>query len=80
VTDELRSALWRDCGLVRDAAGLERLRDAPHLLTRLIAETGLTRKESRGSHFRADFPRESEAFERHVVLRQGSAPVLEAWR
>jgi hypothetical protein len=23
---------------------------------------------------------ESEAFERHVVLRQGSEPVLEAWR
>jgi L-aspartate oxidase len=80
VTDELRRALWRDCGLVRDAAGLERLRSAPHLLTRLIAETALTREESRGSHFRADFPLASEAFERHVVLRPGSAPVLEAWR
>jgi L-aspartate oxidase len=80
VTDELRRALWRDCGLVRDAAGLERLCSAPHLLTRLIAETALTREESRGSHFRADFPVESEAFERHVVLRPGAAPVLEAWR
>ena len=38
------------------------------------------REESRGSHFRVDFPMESEAFERHVVLRQGSEPVLEAWR
>jgi L-aspartate oxidase len=80
VTDELRRALWRDCGLVRDAAGLERLRSSPHLLTRLIAETALTREESRGSHFRADFPVESEDFERHVVLRPGSAPALEAWR
>jgi L-aspartate oxidase len=80
VTDDLRRALWRDCGLVRDAAGLERLRTAPHLLTRLIAETALAREESRGSHFRADFPAASEAFECHVVLRPGSAPALEAWR
>ncbi len=72
VTPELRSALWRDCGLIRDAAGLEHLLDAPHLLTRLIArDARSTREESRGSHFRADFPSESEAFERHVVLRHG---------
>jgi len=79
VTPELRSALWRDCGLIRDAAGLEQLLEAPHLLTRLIAETALAREESRGSHFRADFPTESKSFERHVVLRPGSAPALESW-
>ncbi len=80
VTAELRGALWRDCGLVRDAAGLERLRDAPHLLTRLVAESALAREESRGSHFRVDFPAQDAAFERHVVLRPGSAPVLETWQ
>jgi L-aspartate oxidase len=80
VTDELRCALWRDCGLVRDAASLEGLRSAAHLLTRLVAESALAREESRGSHFRVDFPLESEAFERHVVLRPGSAPALETWR
>ena len=37
VTPDIRHALWQDAGLVRDAAGLERLRAAPHLLTRLIA-------------------------------------------
>jgi L-aspartate oxidase len=79
VTPALRRALWEDCGLVRDAAGLERLRAAPHLLARLIAECALVREESRGSHFRADFPTSSEAFERHVVLRPGSEPVLETW-
>ncbi len=79
VTQELRRALWRDCGLVRDAAGLERLRSAPHLLTRLVAESALAREESRGSHFRVDFPTESDALERHVVLRRGSAPELETW-
>ncbi len=80
VTPELRGAMWRDCGLIRDAAGLSRLLDAPHLLARLIAESALAREESRGSHFRVDFPAESEAFERHVVLRTGREPVLEPWR
>jgi L-aspartate oxidase len=79
VTDELREAIWRDCGLVRDAAGLERLRRAPHMLTRLTAECALVREESRGAHFRADFPLEDAAFERHVVLRRGADPLLETW-
>ncbi len=80
VTPELRAALWRDCGLARDGAGLERLLEAPHLLTRLTAECALVREESRGAHFRVDFPAEDGAFERHVVLRRGAEPVLEAWR
>jgi L-aspartate oxidase len=80
VPEELRRALWRDCGLVRDASGLDRLRSAPHLLTRLVAESALAREESRGCHFRADHPFESEAFARHVVLRRGSEPALETWR
>jgi L-aspartate oxidase len=79
VTAELRHALWQDCGLVRDAAGLERLRTVPHLLARLIAESALAREESRGSHFRVDFPAECDDFRRHVVLRPGSEPVLETW-
>ena len=80
VTPELRATLWRDCGLIRDAAGLENLLEAPHLLTRLVAGSALAREESRGSHFRSDFPSESEAFERHVVLRPGSEPTLETWQ
>jgi L-aspartate oxidase len=79
VTPELRARLWRECGLIRDAAGLERLRSEPHLLTRLIAESALAREESRGSHFRADFPTESAELERHVVLRTGARPALEQW-
>jgi L-aspartate oxidase len=79
VTPELRASLWRDCGLIRDAAGLETLVRAPHLLTRLVARSALTREESRGSHFRADFPSQSEPFERHVVLRPGADPALETW-
>jgi L-aspartate oxidase len=79
VTDELRQWMWRDCGLVRDAAGLEGLRRAPNLLARLVAESALYREESRGSHFRGDFPSEDERFAGHVVLRRGSEPALETW-
>jgi L-aspartate oxidase len=78
-TPRLRGRLWRDCGVVRDATGLERLAGAPHLLTRLIARAALVREESRGSHFRVDFPLESESCARHVVLRPGSEPALETW-
>ena len=79
VTDELRHLLWDECGLVRDGAGLERLLDAPHPLVLLIACSALYREESRGSHFRADFPAEDDVFLGHVVLRPGSGPVLETW-
>jgi L-aspartate oxidase len=79
VGDALRDALWRDCGLIRDSAGLERLRASSHLLTRLVAESALVREESRGSHFRADFPVENPSLERHVVLRLGHEPALETW-
>jgi L-aspartate oxidase len=79
VTPSLRGRMWRDGGVVRDAAGLERLAGSSHLLTRLIARSALVREESRGSHFRADFPLESESHARHVVLRPGSEPALERW-
>ena len=64
----LRLAMSRDAGVVRDAAGLTRLihqiamleaehgRAAPLVAARLIATAALARRESRGGHFRADFP------------------------
>ena len=79
VTPALRRALWEDAGLVRDAAGLERLRDSRHLLTTLIAESALVRRESRGAHFRADYPLEDPGLAGHVVLRPGQSPVVEQW-
>jgi L-aspartate oxidase len=64
----LRQAMSRDAGVVRDAAGLNRLLTeidaleavhglAPALIAaRLVAACALARTESRGGHFRADAP------------------------
>ena len=73
------AALWRDAGLIRSAEGLTRLLDSPHPLVREIAACGLAREESRGVHFRDDFPVESEALAGHLVVHPGREPVLERW-
>lgn len=64
----LRQAMSRDAGVIRDADGLARLvavldaleaahGPAPTLVAaQLIARAALARRESRGGHFRADFP------------------------
>jgi L-aspartate oxidase len=80
VTPELREAMWSDAGLVRDAAGLERLARVRHPLARLVAGSALARRESRGAHFRADFPHEDPALNGlHTVLRPGREPTFEPW-
>jgi L-aspartate oxidase len=72
-------ALWRDAGLIRSAEGLGRLLDSPHPLARGLAACGLAREESRGVHFREDFPVESAALAGHLVLHPGREPELEQW-
>ncbi len=80
VSPELRAEMWRDAGLIRDAAGLERLARAPHTLARLIAKSALSRCESRGGHFRTDFPFEDDAFAAHTVIGTGSGERVELER
>ena len=65
---QLRGAMARDAGVVRDADGLGRLlaeiadleaaqgRGPTLTAARLIAASALARQESRGAHYRADFP------------------------
>ena len=74
VMGELREVMWRSAGIVRDGPrlkeGLRRVAElerqvpgmAPLLTARLILESALWREESRGAHFRADFPDRSERF------------------
>ena len=75
----LRKAMSRDAGVVRDAAGLGRLlslldalgarvgQAGPLIAARLVAECALERRESRGAHFRADFPAISAEARRTLV-------------
>ena len=68
VLADLRKAMSRDAGVVRDRAGLSRLlgdlddlaarfgQAAPVVSATLIAGAALARTESRGGHFRSDFP------------------------
>ena len=76
---EAGTALWRDAGLIRSASGLGRLLDAPQPLVRLVGACALAREESRGVHFREDFPVENEALAGHLVVGTGREPVLERW-
>ena len=80
VTADLRKAMWRDAGLVRDGSGLEGLAGSPHPVAGLVARSALARTESRGGHFRVDFPHEnSELDGMHTVLRPGREAVFEVW-
>jgi L-aspartate oxidase len=79
VSREVRHALWEHAGVIRSAEGLERLRHVDGVLPRLVAESALARRESRGCHFRSDFPTEDAAFAAHVVLTRGEEPRLETW-
>ncbi len=92
---EIRSILWEEVGIVRNAAGLQRaLRRLASILDAiepadggpapapgadaaftayLIARAALAREESRGAHYRSDFPRPRPAWRLHLGLRVGGA-------
>ena len=83
----LRERMSRQAGVVRDAPGLGALlgwiddRQAaagpalPLVAARLIAQAALDRRESRGGHFRADFPR-AAAIAEHTELCAVGGPAV----
>ncbi len=73
------AALWHDAGLIRNADRLASLLDFPHPLVPMIAACALAREESRGVHFRDDFPVEDDALAGHFVVRPEREPELERW-
>jgi L-aspartate oxidase len=73
------NGLWRDAGLIRNDTGLRRLLDSPSELVRLVAESALARTESRGVHFREDYPAEDASLAGHLVIHPNGEPELERW-
>jgi L-aspartate oxidase len=80
-TRETRQAVWALAGLERNAQDLTRLADDPYPLARLVAVAALARRETRGSHARAEFPERDPAFDaHHTIFDAGSdTPRLEVW-
>ncbi|HEX3369447.1 MAG TPA: L-aspartate oxidase [Candidatus Cybelea sp.] len=83
--DDLRNVMYANVGLVRNEAGLREaarriaeLERVPAGVTplrnllvaaRLIAEAALARRESRGSHYRSDYPQADEALAKRSFTR-----------
>jgi L-aspartate oxidase len=75
-----REALWRHAGLTRDRDGLAALATDPHPLAQLVAACAMLREESRGAHFRSDFPSTDPALDgHHAVVRGTESPAFESW-
>jgi L-aspartate oxidase len=83
IVSEIQRIAWEHCGIVRSAEGLTEGRarlesfvpESPEErnmrdVALLIARCALARKESRGAHFRSDYPEKRAAFEKHSVVRQ----------
>jgi L-aspartate oxidase len=80
LTEDARASMWHDVGLTRDANGLARQTTSKIPLVRLVAASALARRESRGGHYRSDFPELDPALDgRHAVITGEAGPVLEAW-
>jgi L-aspartate oxidase len=83
---EVKRIMWNGVGIVRDERGLkDSIRALEEIaarplntrswnfvtLARLVADAALARLESRGAHYRSDYPeRDDENFSRHTFQRR----------
>jgi L-aspartate oxidase len=82
---EIQRIAWEKCGIVRSGDGLREAVGQLEALTpeapeernmrqvaQLIARCALARQESRGAHFRTDYPEKSDAFAGHSIVSIGA--------
>ena len=66
--------MWDKCGIIRTGEALqqacEALDKAGATVELLIARCALARRESRGAHYRLDYPDKSAGFEKHSVIQK----------
>lgn len=76
---QIRALAWEKLGIVRDGSGLREalamleargVDENAALVPQLIARSALAREESRGAHYRTDFPLKHSSFERHTVIQK----------
>ncbi|MBC7797748.1 MAG: FAD-binding protein, partial [Pyrinomonadaceae bacterium] len=87
VRKRVKRLMWERVGISRDAANLKRaLREFEQIasadlstasrsfvtLATLIAKAALWREESRGGHFRTDFPQREDNFQVHSIQKLGA--------
>jgi L-aspartate oxidase len=87
VRKRVKRGMWERVGILRDAAGLRRAIAEFEQISRsnlsvssrnfvtlglLVAKAALWREESRGGHFRTDFPEQHEEFREHSIQVNGS--------
>ncbi|MGE3466373.1 MAG: L-aspartate oxidase [Pyrinomonadaceae bacterium] len=86
VRKRVKRIMWERVGIIRERTALNRaIRELDQIaasdlslssrnfvtLARLVANAALWREESRGGHFRSDFPEQKDAFRVHSVQRIG---------
>ncbi len=84
---QIQEIAWQHCGILRDAQGLTEacrllegagpVPDArnPHQVALLIARGALARRESRGAHYRTDYPNHCASFARHSIVQKDAADI-----